>query len=67
MSEDLTDGWGSCEVSPVCVSVSGVMAMNMVSSDAAVTWIPLDSDSWDLLVNLGSVSAEVLSKETTKG
>ena len=55
MREDLTDGWGSRGVKPVWVSVSGVTVMNMVSSDATVTWIPLDSDSWDFLVNLRSV------------
>lgn len=59
MREDLTDGWGSCGVNPVWVSVSGVTVMNMVSSDAAVTWIPLDSESWDFLVNLRSVWVEL--------
>lgn len=37
MKEDLTDGWASCGVNPVGVSVSGLAVMNMVSSDAIVT------------------------------
>ena len=61
MRDDLTDVWGSCGVSPAWVS--GVMVMNMVSSDATVTWIPLDRDSWDFLVNLRSVWEELWSKE----
>lgn len=32
--------------------------MNMVSSDATVTWIPLDRDSWDFVVNLRLVWIE---------
>lgn len=56
---DLTDSWGSCAVGPAWVSVSGVAVVNMVSSDATVTWIPLDRDSWDFLVNLRSVRVEL--------
>lgn len=59
MREDLTEAWGGCSANPVWVSVSGVTVMKMVSSEATVTWIPLDTDSSDFLVNVWSVWLEL--------
>lgn len=63
MRQDLTGARGSCEGKPWCVSASGVTVRDMASSDAAVTWIPLDRDSWDFLVSLSSVWVELWSEE----
>ena len=52
MRADSTDCCGSCWGKAVWVSVSGVTVMDIVSSDAAVIWTPLDSDSWDFWEDL---------------
>lgn len=39
--------------------------MNVASSDGTVTWVPVEMDSWDFLVNLPSVWGELWSREIT--
>lgn len=64
-AEDLTSGCGVCGRDPAWRSLSGDTPLNVASFDGAVTWVVLEMDSWDFLMNLTSVWGQLWSREIT--